>query len=42
VEDPVLGGVTAPDHLVACHLVDPVAGGPDITAATRAQDAFPA
>jgi oligopeptide transport system ATP-binding protein len=33
VEDPVLGGVTAPDHLVACHLVDPVTGSPDISTA---------
>jgi oligopeptide/dipeptide ABC transporter ATP-binding protein len=30
-EDPPLVGVTAPDHLVACHLVDPLRGGPDIT-----------
>ncbi|GHH71922.1 ABC transporter ATP-binding protein [Streptomyces sulfonofaciens] len=28
---PVLTGITAPDHLVSCHLVTPEAGGPDIT-----------
>jgi oligopeptide transport system ATP-binding protein len=33
VEVPPLAGVTAPDHLVACHLVDPETGAPDITAA---------
>jgi peptide/nickel transport system ATP-binding protein len=33
VEVPPLAGVTAPDHLVACHLVDPETGAPGITAA---------
>ena len=32
-EDPPLVGVTSPDHLVACHLVDPATGGPDISTA---------
>ncbi len=36
VEVPPLAAVTAPDHLVACHLVDPETGAPDITA-TAAQ-----
>jgi oligopeptide/dipeptide ABC transporter ATP-binding protein len=35
-EDPRLLGVTSPEHLVACHLVDPVRGGPDITTARSA------
>jgi len=39
VEVPPLVGVTAPDHLVACHLVDPVTGAPDIAAAAREQGA---
>ncbi|GHJ36760.1 ABC transporter ATP-binding protein [Streptomyces sp. TS71-3] len=30
-DEPVLTGITAPDHPVACHLVTPEAGGPDIT-----------
>ncbi|HZC27387.1 MAG TPA: oligopeptide/dipeptide ABC transporter ATP-binding protein, partial [Actinopolymorphaceae bacterium] len=30
-DDPPLVGATAPDHLVACHLVDPARGAPDIT-----------
>jgi oligopeptide/dipeptide ABC transporter ATP-binding protein len=33
VEVPPLAGVTSPDHLVACHLVDPQTGAPDITKA---------
>jgi oligopeptide/dipeptide ABC transporter ATP-binding protein len=39
-EDPPLVGVTAAEHLVACHLVDPVHGGPDIATArsTHADD----
>ena len=32
VEVPPLAAVTAPDHLVACHLVDAETGAPDITA----------
>ncbi|WP_020576311.1 ABC transporter ATP-binding protein [Actinopolymorpha alba] len=35
-DDPALVGVTAPDHLVACHLVEPGRGAPDITAVRRA------
>jgi len=33
VEVPPLAGVTSPDHLVACHLVDAETGAPDIAAA---------
>jgi oligopeptide/dipeptide ABC transporter ATP-binding protein len=32
-DDPPLAAVTAADHLVACHLVDPRHGGPDIATA---------
>jgi oligopeptide/dipeptide ABC transporter ATP-binding protein len=42
VDDPELTGVTAADHLVACHLVDPVTGGPDISAARSARVDHPA
>jgi oligopeptide/dipeptide ABC transporter ATP-binding protein len=38
VDDPPLTGVTDPGHLVACHLVDPQRGAPDITA-VRSTDA---
>jgi oligopeptide transport system ATP-binding protein len=37
-EDPALSDVTARDHLVACHLVDPVTGGPDISSAGATYD----
>jgi oligopeptide transport system ATP-binding protein len=37
VEEPPLVGVTHPDHLVACHLVDPETGPPDIAAAATEQ-----
>jgi oligopeptide transport system ATP-binding protein len=39
VEIPPLVGVTHPDHLVACHLVDPGSGAPDVAAAAAAQGA---
>jgi oligopeptide transport system ATP-binding protein len=38
-EVPPLVGVTEPDHLVACHLVDRETGAPDIAAAAEAQGA---
>jgi oligopeptide/dipeptide ABC transporter ATP-binding protein len=38
-EVPPLVGVTAPDHLVACHLVDPQTGAPDVPAAAAASAA---
>ncbi len=38
-EVPPLVGVTHPDHLVACHLVDPDTGPPDVAAAAAAQGA---
>ncbi len=41
-EDPALTGITAPDHLVACHLVDPVTGGPDISSARSVHVDHPA
>ncbi|HEY1571845.1 MAG TPA: oligopeptide/dipeptide ABC transporter ATP-binding protein [Pseudonocardiaceae bacterium] len=41
-EDPALTAVTSTDHQVACHLVDPVLGGPDITAARNAHADHPA
>ncbi len=37
-EEPPLVGVTAVDHPVACHLVDPVTGRPDITEAVAQPD----
>jgi oligopeptide transport system ATP-binding protein len=37
VEVPPLVGVTSPDHLVACHLVDRDTGAPDVPAAAAAQ-----
>ena len=37
LEVPPLAGVTSPDHLVACHLVDPETGAPDITRAAAGQ-----
>ena len=37
VDVPPLVGVTSPDHPVACHLVDPVTGRPDITPAVAAE-----
>ena len=39
MEVPPLVGVTDPDHLVACHLVDAETGAPDIAAAAQAQGA---
>ena len=39
VEEPPLAGVTDPAHLVACHLVDPEHGAPDVAAAAAAQGA---
>lgn len=39
VETPPLAGVTSPDHLVACHLVDPETGPPDVAASAAAQGA---
>ena len=39
VEEPPLAGVTDPAHLVACHLVDPERGAPDVAAAAAAQGA---
>jgi oligopeptide/dipeptide ABC transporter ATP-binding protein len=35
-EVPPLVGVTSPDHPVACHLVDPRTGRPDVAAADAA------
>jgi oligopeptide transport system ATP-binding protein len=37
VDVPPLVGVTSPDHLVACHLVDADTGAPDVPAAAAAQ-----
>jgi oligopeptide/dipeptide ABC transporter ATP-binding protein len=37
-DDPALTGVTSADHQVACHLVDPLRGGPDITARSAHAD----
>jgi oligopeptide transport system ATP-binding protein len=39
VEVPPLAGVTSPEHLVACHLVDPDTGAPDVPAAAARQGA---
>lgn len=37
IDVPELTAVTSPEHLVACHLVDPLRGGPDISVAVRAE-----
>ncbi len=37
VDVPPLAGITSPDHLVACHLVDPETGAPDVAAAAAAR-----
>jgi oligopeptide/dipeptide ABC transporter ATP-binding protein len=41
-DDPALAGVTAAEHLVACHLVDPLRGGPDISTARSTRADHPA
>ena len=39
VEEPRLVGVTHPDHLVFCHLVDADTGAPDVARAAEEQGA---